>query len=136
MLISQIEQKIIERLKEKIKDLHIEGFPDKPQQFSLIHPKGAILVHYQGANYSQTNSTSSIFQDKKLEFALTVITRNLRNNDGAYEYLDKVRGILTGYKIDGCSKMHPTKENFLSEDAGIWQYSINFELTATNIEED
>jgi hypothetical protein len=50
MLISQIEQKIIERLKEKIKDLHIEGFPDKPQQFSLIHPKGAILVHYQGEN--------------------------------------------------------------------------------------
>lgn len=134
MHISEIENKIIEKLKEEISDLHIEGFPDKPQNFNLIHPKGAILIHYQGGNYSSSKSTSSIVQEKKLEFVLTIITKNLRSNEGAYTYLDKVKEILTGHKIDGCSKMYPIKENFLSEDAGLWQYSISFSMTIQNIE--
>lgn len=134
MLINQLEEQIISRLKQEIPDLLIEGFPEKPEQFQLIHPKGAILVHYQGADYSNTKATDAIVQDKKLEFALTVVTRHLRSNEGAYAYLDDIRRILTGYKIDGCSKMYPVKENFLSENAGIWQYSINFVLTTPVIE--
>lgn len=134
MKINKVENKIIEKLKEEISDLHIEGFPDKPQNFNLIHPKGAILVHYQGGNYSPSKSSSSIVQEKKLEFVLTIITRNLRSNEGAYTYLDKVKETLTGHKIEGCSKMYPIKENFLAEDAGLWQYSISFSLTTQNIE--
>lgn len=134
MRIDAIENSIIEHLKASLKDLHIEGFPEKPDQFNLIHPKGAILVHYQGANYSPTNSTSSIIQEKKLVFSATAVMRHLRSNDGAYEVLDKVRELLTGFKIDNCSKISMIKENFLSENAGIWQYAINFSLIAQNIE--
>lgn len=138
MAIKEIENQIIERLKANIQDLHIEGFPEKPAEFRLVHPKGAILVHYQGGNYSETKSLGCIYQDKKLEFSITIVMRHLRTHEGAYEYLDKVRGILTGYKPENCSKMYPTKEDFLSEDNGLWQYSINFVTTTPvleNIEE-
>ena len=134
MNIETIENQIVERLKSKITGLHIDSFPEKPQEFTFTHPKGAILVHYQGANYGNSQSLDVIFQQKKMEFALTLITRYLKTNDGAYLLLEKVKQVLTGFKIDGCTKMCPTKEGFLTENNGIWQYTINFELTTPSIE--
>lgn len=134
MHIAEVENLIIEKIKENIPELHVEGFPDKPSEFRLTHPKGAILVHYQGGNYSEPKSLGYIVQDKKLEFSVTVVTRNLRTHEGAYSYLDRVREILTGYRPKNCSKMQPSKENFLIETAGIWQYSINFTLTTPVID--
>jgi len=136
MTIKAIENQIIERLKAKIQELHIEGFPEKPAEFKLIHPKGAILVHYQGSSYSEPKSLGCIFQTRKLEFSLTIVMRNLRSHEGAYDYIDKVRDILTGFKPENCEKMYPIKEDFLAEDNGIWQYGINFAMTTQNIEAD
>lgn len=133
-MIKTIEDQIISKIKQDIPELHVEGFPEKPAEFRLTHPKGAILVHYQGANYSESKSIGYIVQDKKLEFSVTVVTRNLRSHEGAYFYTDKVKEILTGYKPDNCSKMQPNKESFLSEEAGIWQYAINFTLKTPAIE--
>lgn len=135
MTINEMETEIIERIKSKINDLHIEGFPDKPSEFKLTHQTGAILVHYQGGSYSDSKSVGCIYQDKKLVFSITVVTRNLRSYKGSYFYLDKVRQILTGFRPLGCSKMQPVKEDFISENNGIWQYAINFSLTTPTIEE-
>jgi len=132
--IETIENKIIEKLKSKLTDLLIESFPEKPQEFIFTHPKGAILIHYQGGSYGSSQSVDVIFQQKKMEFALTVVTRNLKTNSGAYSLLEEIKSILTGFKIDGCSKMYPVKEGFLVENNGIWQYTINFELTTPSIE--
>ncbi|KKP40307.1 MAG: hypothetical protein UR30_C0005G0088 [Candidatus Peregrinibacteria bacterium GW2011_GWC2_33_13] len=134
MTINEIENQIIERIKSQIQDLHIEGFPEKPSEFKLTHAKGAILIHYQGGNYSESKSLGYIIQDKKLEFSVTIVTKNLRSHEGSYFYLDKVRQILTGYRPANCSKMQPVKEEFISENNGIWQYSINFSLTTPTIE--
>ena len=135
MTINEIENEIIERIKSKISDLHIEGFPEKPSEFRLTHPIGAILVHYQGGSYSDSKSIGCIVQDKKLEFSITVVTRNLRSYKGSYFYQDKIRQIITGFRPLCCTKMQPVKEEFISEDNGIWQYSINFSLTTPTIEE-
>ena len=75
-----------------------------------------------------------IVQDNKKEFSITIVTRNLRANQGAYEYLDKVKAALTGFRVDECTKLMPTKDFFISENGGIWQYGINFSLTTTNIQ--
>ncbi len=135
MTINEIENQIIQKIKENISELHIEGFPEKPSEFRLTHPTGAILVHYQGGSYSDSKSVGCIYQDRKLEFSITVVTKNLRSHTGSYFYLDKVRQILTGFRPLFCSKMQPIKEEFISEDNGIWQYSINFSLTTPTIEE-
>src|SRR5574344_326277 len=130
MNITEIENKIVEKLKAKLPDLLVDSFPEKPQDFVFTHPKGAVLVHYQGSNYGNIESTDIVFQDKKMEYAITLVTRNLRTkNSGAYAILEQVKSILTGFRLDGYSKMYPTKEGFLSENNGIWQYAINFEFT-------
>ncbi len=135
MSIRDIENSIIDKLKENFSNLLVDGFPEKPQEFTLIHPVGAILVHYRGGNYSNTDALGFISQDKKMDFAITVVTRNLRSNNGAYEVLDKIKQVLCGFKILGCSKLTPVKEGFLSEISGIWQYEITFTLATPSIED-
>ena len=135
MNIETIESQIVEKLQSQLTDFLVEAFPEKPQEFVFTHPKGAILVHYQGGSYGTTQTFDVISQQKKMEFALTIVTRNLRIKDTcAYGLLEQIKSILTGFKIDGCSKMYPVKEGFLTENNGIWQYSINFELTVPSIE--
>ena len=134
MNIRAIENSIIMKLKTSFPEVLVQGFPDKPSEFILLHPVGALLIHYQGSNYTNSNALSFISQDNKKEFSITIITRNLRSNNGAYEYLDKVKSVLTGFKIDECSQLMPTKDNFISENGGIWQYALNFTLTTQNIQ--
>lgn len=135
MLIKDIEQRIIEVLKSQFKDIFVCGFPDKPQEFVLTHPTGALLVHYQGGQYSsKSESLDMVIQDKKMDFSITVVSKNLRSHFGAYELIDGVKRILTGFKIDGCSKFIPVKEGFISENNGIWQYFVNFSTSIKSIE--
>ena len=134
MSIREIEDLIIKKLEEAFPKFLVQGFPEKPQEFILLHPIGAILVHYRGGSYSNTDALNFISQDKRMEFAVTVVTRNLRYNDGAYEVLEGVKQCLCGYKIIGCSKLTPIKEGFLSEIKGIWQYELSFSLSTPSLE--
>ena len=134
MNIRNIENIIIEKLKADFPEILVQGFPDKPSEFILLHPAGALLVHYQGGSYSNTQALSFITQEAHKEFAVTIVTRNLRGNAGAYEYLDKVKSALSGFKIDECSLIYPVKDYFISENSGIWQYGINFSLKTNNIQ--
>lgn len=135
MNIRQIENSIIDKLKTDFPEVLVEGFPDKPSEFTLLHPIGALLVHYQGSIYSNSQALGFITQENKKEFSITIVTRNLRANQGAYEYLDKVKATLTGFQVDECTKLMPTKDFFISENCGIWQYGINFTLTTANIQD-
>jgi len=132
--IRTIENSIIETLKQNFPELLVQGFPDKPSEFRLLHPTGALLVHYQGSNYTNTQALGFVTQENKKEFSVTVITRNLRSNNGAYEFIDRVKETLSGFKIDECTSLLPTKDYFISENAGIWQYGINFTLITQNIQ--
>ena len=135
MNIRDIENSIIEKLKLEFPEVLVQSFPDKPSEFILLHPIGALLVHYQGSNYSNSNTLGYISQENKKEFSITIVTRNLRENQGSYEYLDKVKNILTGFQPDECSRLMPTKDFFISENKGIWQYGINFSLTTSNVQD-
>lgn len=134
MNIRDIENSIIEKLKTAFPEVLVQGFPDKPSEFILLHSIGALLVHYQGSNYTNSDALAFISQENKKEFSITVVTRDLRSNNGSYEYLDKVKETLTGFQIDGCTQLMPTKDFFISENGGIWQYGINFQLNTTNIQ--
>ena len=134
MNIRNVENAIIEQLQTSFPEILVDGFPDKPSEFILLHPIGALLVHYQGSNYTTTQALGFVTQVNQKEFSITIVTRNLRNNNGAYEYLDKVKAELSGFQIDECTSLIPTKDFFISENKGIWQYGINFTLKTQNIQ--
>ena len=134
MNIREIENSIIQQLKTNFPEVLVQGFPDKPSEFTLLHPTGALLVHYQGSNYTLTEALGFVTQENKKEFSVTIVTRNLRSSNGAYEYIDKVKATLSGFSIDECTSLLPTKDFFISENKGIWQYGINFTLKTQNIQ--
>lgn len=135
MSIENLENAIISRLQTKVTDLIVETFPNNPDEYEFVHPIGVILVFYTGSAYSKTKSISNIVQDELAEFGITIMIRNLDLKKGCYKYLDQVKNTLTGYKIDNCKKMYPTKSKILSEDGGIWQYGITFAIPMQSTEE-
>lgn len=124
--ILQVETAIVNRLKEKITDLPSEGFPEKPDKRRLNHSVGQIFVTYAGADFTDPFSSENIVQIKKNQYALHLSVRGLRSHQGAYIYLDKIARVLTGYQISGCQKMYPTRERFLGEEDGVWNFVIFF----------
>ena len=82
MNIRDIENSIIEKLKTAFPEVLVQGFPDKPSEFILLHSIGALLVHYQGSNYTNSDALAFISQENKKEFSITVVTRDLRSNNG------------------------------------------------------
>ena len=136
MSIRNIESAIVNKLKTDITNLKVEPYPDNTAEYLLKHSKGVILVHYNGAKFKKSVLEPVIAQECILTWDIILICRNLRNNDGVYDNLDKIRESLTGLKPDNCEKMYPTEENFISEHNGIWQYGIRFQITTKHIEDN
>jgi len=132
MSIKTIENSIITQLQNNVSDLKIEGFPDKPADYQLLHSKGAVLVHFQGATYNEPEETVFTQQDVTLEFGITLLIKGLRDKNGAYTYIDTIISTLTGYSPTGCNKMYPVKVDFLAEKEGIWQYTLSFSVPTEN----
>jgi len=126
MSINTIEQSIITQLQSVLTALQIEGFPDKPSEYRLLHPVGAVLVAYNGTNYSKPEGMGQVIQTADMEFSVTLIVRNLRDKNGAYIYIDSIVSTLTGYSPTGAGKMYPTNITFLNESNGVWQYGLTF----------
>jgi phage gp37-like protein len=134
VLITEIEDALIARLKSKVPQLQVDSFPDKPSEFRLLHPKGAILVRYQGSKYSEPQTMGAVVQGRAVEFDIILVMRNLRDHAGIYAHLDAVRLALTGYRVPGCEKFYLTREEFIDETDGIWQYGIRVATELPNVE--
>ena len=111
---------VVARLKAAFPDLAVEYFPDKPAEYRLNHPKGALLVSYLGAKYDEPIDTSAIVQPAVVKFAITATLRQLNGKDGAVAVLTRLRSTLIGYKPPNCRrKVWAVGEQFLGESAGI-----------------
>jgi hypothetical protein len=133
MNILTVENDIITALQSALPDLKVEGFPDNPVQYRLLHPKGAVLVRFQEAVCAAAKEAAFVQQEVTMMFNLTVKIRGLRDKNGAYSYIERVFAALTGFSPSGCGKMYPVNTVFLRETSGIWEYSLNFAVPAENL---
>lgn len=134
MTTEQIEDAIISKLQTDITDLQIEGFPDSPDDYRLIHPVGAILVQYRGSDFDEPKALDTVSQTKRMDFLTVLVMRHLRSHQGAYAYLDSIRSSLRGHQITGFSKIYPVRERFLAEKNGIWWWAITFRMLGREVE--
>lgn len=125
MKIEKIESAIIEKLKSDIPDLSVEPFPDNVKDYELIHPKGAVLVSYEGSNYTNPRLEQ---QARMIEFDVIVIVRNLRSHLGAYDTLERVRQSITNDFYVENLKLYPLSEKFLFVEEDKWHYEMRFML--------
>ena len=133
-MIDKIEQAIIAKLKADAElDIAVEVFPDKPNDYRLIHAKGAVLVAYRDTDFDDVGSSQ---ETNKLTFVLSFLLRNLRQHKQSYTNLEKASDTLSRfYPLSGIetdnqsSTMQIIKQRYISENEGVWQYDQVYELT-------
>lgn len=113
-----------DHLQKALPDAEVKLFPDRPDQYRFIHPKGAVLVGYQGSSFGRPHDTGAIVQERMMTLHLTVFGRGVHNDAGALELLDRLRLAVTGYKPLHCNPIHLLSESFVNEEGGIWQYEL------------
>jgi len=129
--IATIESAIAAQLRAQVSAIEIAQFPDKPAAYRLTHRIGAALVAWRGATYGTLIDTAAIVQARRLEFEITLLVRDLGwsfggdpsgPNPGAYALLEAIRAALTGWRVPGCRKMFPIREQFVGRDpqGGVW----------------
>lgn len=128
---------VVARLKDRMPDLAVEYFPDKPSEYRLNHPRGALLVSYLGAKYQEPIDTSAVVQPATIKLTVTATLRQLNGKDGAVAVLTRLRSALIGYKPPNCRrKVWALAEQFLGETAGIWQYAMDVATEAIVVEDE
>lgn len=125
-MIKQIEDAIIARLSAEIPGYEVRSFPEKPAEFRLTHPKGAVLAAYSKGTFGRSQSTDDTTrQQRRMEFDLFMVVKNLREHGGAYELLDAVRLALTGWGRDLLGgAFFPVSEGFQDAGNGVWTYRL------------
>jgi hypothetical protein len=143
--IATIETAIVARLRTMVTAIEIAHFPDSPKSYRLTHRIGAALVVYRGSEYGKIEDTASIIQERKMEFDVTVLVRDLgwsvggspgATSPGAYAILETIRAALTGYQVPGARKIYMVREKFVERDAdgGVWMYLLTIALSTMAIE--
>lgn len=131
----QIIDAVVERLKVKLPQLAVEYFPDRPAEYRLNHPRGALLVSYLGSQFDTTVDVTYIAQPRTVKLSVTVILRQLNGKGGAVDVVDAVRQTLVGSRPPDCRKVWAVSEKFLGETAGLWQYAVDLASEAMLVED-
>lgn len=126
---------VVGRLKILNPDLAVEYFPDDPDTYKLIHPKGALLVSYPGSDFGEVVDTAIVAQERDLMVAVTTLFRQLNGREGAIGRLDRLRLQLVGYAPDHCRKLAVHKEKFLQQKAGVWYYVTLLKTRTLQVED-
>ena len=143
--IASIENAIVAQLIAGVGGIEIAHFPDEPEAYRMTHRIGSALVRYAGAKYGDLLDTAAIIQERRLEFEITIMMRDLGwgvgsapdgTSPGAYAMLEAIRATLTGFIVPGCRKMYPLRERFVERDhqGGVWIYASNFALVTIAVE--
>ncbi len=131
----QIIDAVVERLKVKLPQLAVEYFPDRPAEYRLNHPRGALLVSYLGSQFDTTVDGTYLAQPRTVKLSVTVILRQLNGKGGAVDVVDAVRQALVGFRPPDCRKVWAVSEKFLGETAGLWQYAVDLASEAMLVED-
>jgi len=127
---------VVTRLQEKLPTLQVEYFPEKPADYRLNHPQGALLVSYTGSRFDRPNDIGAVIQSQTLQLCVTVVFRQLNGKTGAIAVLDVIRCILGGYTPPNCRRrIWLTREVFIGEVKGLWQYALDFATESVFIED-
>jgi hypothetical protein len=121
---------VVDRLKARRPELAVEFFPEKPSEYRLNHPKGALLVSYAGSRFGALADTGFVAQKRDIRLTITVVMRQLNGRGGAVEAVDAAREALFCWRPPDCQGLRLVAEQFLGETANLWQYALDLTCEA------
>lgn len=127
--IKAVDEAIRKTLEEAFKkDYAVESFPPDIKKYNFIHPKGCLLVRYDGSTFSKPGTIGAVCQEETLEFAVFAGLRYLHSFSDSYPVLEKVKDLLTALVIKG-KKLYPAKLQYVDTLKGDIYYGYVFSVT-------
>ncbi|HWO57682.1 MAG TPA: Gp37 family protein [bacterium] len=117
---------VVKRLAGAFPHLAVELYPERPSEYRLNHPRGALLVGYVRSHYGAPVDTEIMAQERSVEVSVAVLMRGLHDGAGAVPTLDAVRQAVIGWKMPDCDKSRIVGDRFLDQSAGLWTYELTF----------
>jgi len=114
------ENLLIEKIKEI--DLPVRAYPNNPKDYYPEFDPGEVLVRYEGRkpldrDISGQNSRVKFFAE------IVVVSRQLQEESGAYDWLQKLYELLEGNQLEGMyGQLTFEVESFMDENNGLWQF--------------
>lgn len=110
-------------------DIPVLPFPQRPGDY-YPESEGEVLVRYLGRRWQDDNSEdgtrdlSGACERVTMSGEVMVVTRKLRGEGGAYEWLQAILEQLNGLTLPGAvSALWIEREVFVTEKEGIWQFA-------------
>lgn len=120
----------IERLKTRLPGkVMVEGFPDRPDDFDFEGFDAAALVIYDGSRFDASGPLGEQGLREELRLVVSLLTRGLNGDGGAYALIKDVRAALHGASLAGSTALAPIEIALEREAAGVWQYRLAFAAT-------
>ena len=126
---------VLARLRERIPQLQVEYFPEKPSEYRLNHPRGALLLSYVGSQFGDSVDSQYVAQEQRVRISVTLVMRQLNGKGGALDALDVVRAALVGFRPPDCQALHMVRESFVGEQKGLWHYALDLHARTLLVEQ-
>lgn len=104
-------------------------YPENPEKYYPEADPGEVLVRYEGRKVIDRDISGQLSRVK--HFAeIVVVSRQVRDEGGAYEWLEKIYRSLEGFTLPGASEpLWFEVESFMTEKDGLWQFGQKWSVT-------
>ena len=123
-----ILEAVTDRLRQVVPDVAAELYPERPDGYTLRHPKGALLVDFRSARYDEPRTMGMMAQERRIEIGITAIARSLHDSLGAVPLLDAARQALLGWRLQheaiAADPFSLVSERYVGQAAGLWIYEL------------
>jgi hypothetical protein len=145
--VAATESEIVARLAQaltlpdqSLPKVEVRAWPDRPREYRMTHPKGAVLVIFRGGVYTHQATAGQLVRYED-EFELGLISRTLRDaasaqdssdaasGVGVYDLLETCRNTLLGWtpqSANGPARI--VRVDFDDYAEGVWTYSLRFSI--------
>jgi Gp37 protein len=144
--LATLQDSLVEQLRGTFDGTNIEvhGFPDQPDNtWWNSDAIGYLLVAYDKTEYSAPLATSSMVQERRVDFEVLIIARQISwadfNASGVFKALNAViKSSLTGFRAPGWRNGYFSGENFREKDprGRVWVYSMRFRAVTMEIKQE
>lgn len=123
--ISEIRQRVIEKLKQEEIGLQIEAFPNRPSEYSLTHPEGAVLIAFDGLNLIPPHINQQAFT---VSLTANILFSTIIESSEMLDKLDLIRQSITNDIFLYGSRFYCVSQMPLGEKDNIWYYKQKYIL--------
>ena len=133
-MIEQIENTILDALKEKFKESEIDSFPSSFENYNFTSYDSCILVRFENSDIAPQNSITKVNTEETYNFTVFIGKRFTRVHSDCYPFLHEIKKVLNGLSIMS-KRLILSKRRFEEDISGDLWYSYGVKITLPVIDE-